>query len=108
MQRIVAGLKKEKDGQRIPSIVFTKNGGLWLEKIAPSGAMTPVGLTGPSTSAKRVDALATRWHCRQPRPERPVAASRKSLPPTRAVLDSFGASDTGMSSTWAMALHHAT
>ena len=27
MERIVAGLKKEKDGQRIPSIVFTKNGG---------------------------------------------------------------------------------
>jgi uroporphyrinogen decarboxylase len=37
MQRIVAGLKKEKDGQRIPSIVFTKNGGLWLEKIAAIG-----------------------------------------------------------------------
>ena len=35
--RIVAGLKKEKDGQRIPSIVFTKNGGLWLEKIAAIG-----------------------------------------------------------------------
>ena len=37
MRRIVAGLKKEKDGQRIPSIVFTKNGGLWLEKIAAIG-----------------------------------------------------------------------
>ena len=37
MRRIVAGLKREKDGQRIPSIVFTKNGGLWLEKIAAIG-----------------------------------------------------------------------
>ena len=37
MQRIVAGLQKEKDGQRIPSIVFTKNGGQWLEQIAATG-----------------------------------------------------------------------
>jgi uroporphyrinogen decarboxylase len=37
MERIVAGLKKEKDGQRVPSIVFTKNGGLWLERIAAIG-----------------------------------------------------------------------
>ena len=37
MQRIVAGLIKEKDGERIPSIVFTKGGGLWLEAIAAIG-----------------------------------------------------------------------
>jgi uroporphyrinogen decarboxylase len=36
-QRIVAGLIKEKDGVRIPSIVFTKGGGLWIESIADSG-----------------------------------------------------------------------
>ncbi|MDO9194494.1 MAG: uroporphyrinogen decarboxylase family protein, partial [Undibacterium sp.] len=28
----------EKDGQRIPVIVFTKGGGLWLEQIADIGA----------------------------------------------------------------------
>jgi len=28
--RVLAQLKTEKDGQRIPSIVFTKGGGLWL------------------------------------------------------------------------------
>ncbi|WP_423679126.1 MULTISPECIES: uroporphyrinogen decarboxylase [unclassified Undibacterium] len=38
MQDIVNKLQKEKDGKRIPSIVFTKGGGLWLEKIAASGA----------------------------------------------------------------------
>jgi len=43
MQRIVAGLIKEKDGEKIPSIVFTKGGGLWLESIAGIGA-TAVGL----------------------------------------------------------------
>ena len=37
MQRIVAGLKREKDGQRVPVIVFTKGGGLWLEDIAAIG-----------------------------------------------------------------------
>jgi uroporphyrinogen decarboxylase len=36
-QRIVAGLIKEKDGVKIPSIVFTKGGGLWLESIANTG-----------------------------------------------------------------------
>ena len=38
LQRIVAGLIKEKDGEKIPSIVFTKGGGLWLESIAAIGA----------------------------------------------------------------------
>jgi uroporphyrinogen decarboxylase len=37
MQRIVAGLKKEKDGMRVPNIVFTKGGGLWIESIAAIG-----------------------------------------------------------------------
>ncbi|HET7831864.1 MAG TPA: uroporphyrinogen decarboxylase [Gallionella sp.] len=37
IQRIVAGLTKEKDGVRIPSIVFTKGGGLWIESIADTG-----------------------------------------------------------------------
>ncbi|OHX14072.1 uroporphyrinogen decarboxylase [Chromobacterium sphagni] len=38
MQRIVAGLKRESDGRRVPVIVFTKNGGQWLEDIAAIGA----------------------------------------------------------------------
>lgn len=37
MQRIVDGLIKEQDGRRVPCILFTKNGGLWLESIAASG-----------------------------------------------------------------------
>jgi uroporphyrinogen decarboxylase len=37
MQRIVAGLKKEHDGARVPGIVFTKGGGQWLEAIAAIG-----------------------------------------------------------------------
>jgi uroporphyrinogen decarboxylase len=37
IQQIVSGLKREQDGVRIPSIVFTKGGGLWLEAIADIG-----------------------------------------------------------------------
>ena len=38
MQTIVAGLVREHEGRRVPVIVFTKNGGLWLEAIAGCGA----------------------------------------------------------------------
>ena len=38
MEKIVAGLIKENEGRRVPVIVFTKNGGLWLEHIAAIGA----------------------------------------------------------------------
>ena len=38
MQRVVDGLRREHDGERVPVIVFTKGGGLWLEQIAMIGA----------------------------------------------------------------------
>jgi uroporphyrinogen decarboxylase len=37
MQQVVSGLTRERDGQKVPVIVFTKGGGLWLEKIAAIG-----------------------------------------------------------------------
>lgn len=37
LQRVVAGLKREHGGARVPNIVFTKGGGLWLEDIAAIG-----------------------------------------------------------------------
>ena len=37
MQRIVGSLLRERGGERVPSIVFTKGGGLWLEAIADIG-----------------------------------------------------------------------
>ncbi len=33
-RRVLAGVKKEHEGVRIPRIVFTKGGGLWLEEMA--------------------------------------------------------------------------
>ncbi|MBD3657698.1 MULTISPECIES: uroporphyrinogen decarboxylase [Marinobacter] len=38
MNKIVAGLIREHDGRRVPVILFTKNGGQWLESMADSGA----------------------------------------------------------------------
>ena len=37
-RRVVQALQREKDGQPVPVIVFTKGGGLWLEEIAGCGA----------------------------------------------------------------------
>ena len=37
-RRVLQGVQREKDGQRIPLIVFTKGGGLWLDEIAACGA----------------------------------------------------------------------
>jgi len=47
MRRIVDGLIREREGRKIPVILFTKNGGLWLESMAASGA----------------DALGLDWTC---------------------------------------------
>ncbi|MEF9995176.1 MAG: uroporphyrinogen decarboxylase [Burkholderiaceae bacterium] len=38
MREVVSQLKREQDGERVPAIVFTKGGGLWLEQIADIGA----------------------------------------------------------------------
>jgi uroporphyrinogen decarboxylase len=37
MAEVVAALTRESDGRRVPSIVFTKGGGAWLEQIAAIG-----------------------------------------------------------------------
>ncbi|MCI5107267.1 MAG: uroporphyrinogen decarboxylase [Pseudomonadales bacterium] len=36
MEKIVSGLIKENEGRQVPSILFTKNGGQWLESMADS------------------------------------------------------------------------
>ena len=36
-RKVIAGLTKENDGRRVPCILFTKGGGLWLEAMAKSG-----------------------------------------------------------------------
>jgi uroporphyrinogen decarboxylase len=38
MRQVLGQLQREKDGVRIPAIVFTKGGGLWLDEMADIGA----------------------------------------------------------------------
>ncbi len=38
MERIIQGLTRENNGRRVPIIMFTKNGGQWLTRMAESGA----------------------------------------------------------------------
>jgi uroporphyrinogen decarboxylase len=54
LRRVVAALKPDRDGARVPSIVFTKGGGLWLEAIAATGC-DAVGLdwTASLAAARR-------------------------------------------------------
>ena len=37
MERVLSGLKREREGRRVPSVIFTKGGGLWLEDMAAIG-----------------------------------------------------------------------
>ena len=37
MAKVVQGLDREADGERVPCILFTKGGGLWLENMAQTG-----------------------------------------------------------------------
>ena len=37
-RRVLAGLDRESEGRRVPSIVFTKGGGIWLDEIANAGS----------------------------------------------------------------------
>ena len=37
MKKIVAGLKRESEGRKVPVILFTKGGGQWLESMADTG-----------------------------------------------------------------------
>ncbi|AUB81745.1 uroporphyrinogen decarboxylase [Candidatus Thiodictyon syntrophicum] len=37
MQRVVAGLTREAEGRRVPAVLFTKNGGQWLDRMADTG-----------------------------------------------------------------------
>jgi uroporphyrinogen decarboxylase len=89
-QRVMNQLKREHNGQRIPAIVFTKGGGLWLEQIAATGA----------------DVVGLDWTCDLGEARRRVddkVALQGNLDPmvlfatpeavaaeARAVLDSFG------------------
>jgi uroporphyrinogen decarboxylase len=60
MKAVIDLLPRQKDGQRIPILVFTKGGGIWLEDIAHSGADV-IGLDWTASVAKSRKPILTRW-----------------------------------------------
>ena len=95
MQRIVAGLIKEKDGERIPSIVFTKGGGLWLESIAGIGC-DAIGLDWTidiGEARRRVgDRVALQGNLD---PNVVFASPERIAAEAKKVLDAYGPGETG-------------
>jgi len=95
MKKIVAGLKKEKDGEKVPSIVFTKGGGLWIEAIADTGC-NAVGLDWTidiGEARRRVgDRVALQGNLD---PNVLFASPETVAAEAKKVLDSYGAGDTG-------------
>jgi uroporphyrinogen decarboxylase len=89
-RRVVQGLQREKDGQKIPVIVFTKGGGVWLEQIAGCGADV-VGLDWTvdlADARRRVGGRVALQGNLDPAVlfAPPAAVAREGV----AVLDSFG------------------
>ena len=95
MKKIVAGLKKEKDGEKVPSIVFTKGGGLWIESIADTGC-TGVGLDWTidlGEARRRVgDRVALQGNLD---PNVLFASPETVAAEAKKVLDSYGPGNTG-------------
>jgi uroporphyrinogen decarboxylase len=89
--RVVAQLQREKDGRRIPCIVFTKGGGPWLEEIAGIGADV-VGLDWTVNLGRARAVVGSRVALQGNLDPNvlfapPEAVAREAI----AVLDSFGA-----------------
>ncbi len=90
MRQIVAGLIRERDGERVPSIVFTKGGGQWLEAMAGIGC-DALGLdwtTDLGEARRRVgDRVALQGNMD---PVALFASPEKVAAEARRVLDSYG------------------
>jgi uroporphyrinogen decarboxylase len=95
LQKIIARLHKTWEHEKIPAIVFTKGGGLWLEKIAACGC-DGVGLdwqVNIGDARRRVgDKVALQGNLD---PNVLFAPPQTIVTETRKVLDAFGSGNTG-------------
>jgi uroporphyrinogen decarboxylase len=90
MREVVSKLKREVAGERIPSIVFTKGGGLWLESIAACGC-DAVGLDWTVNLAHARQRIEDRCALQgNLDPMALFAPERQIREQARHVLDSFG------------------
>lgn len=90
MKQIIDGLIREHDGRDIPVILFTKNGGQWLEAIADAGP-TAVGLdwtTDIGMARQRIgDRVALQGNMD---PTMLYASPERIRQEVASILDSFG------------------
>jgi uroporphyrinogen decarboxylase len=90
MKEVVAQLTREADGERVPCIVFTKGGGLWLEAIAETGC-DAIGLDWTvdlGAARRRIDDRCALQGNLDPMAL--FAPADRIRAEVRAVLDSFG------------------
>jgi uroporphyrinogen decarboxylase len=90
MRQVVSQLHRERDGDRVPSIVFTKGGGLWLEEIAATGC-DAVGLDWTVNLAQARHRLDDRCALQGNLDPMALFAPENALrAQVRQVIDSFG------------------
>jgi uroporphyrinogen decarboxylase len=94
-RRVLAQLKREHEGHRIPHIVFTKGGGLWLDEIADTGCDV-VGLDWTMSLAKARAQVGHKVALQGNLDPNVLFASPEQIRnEVIATLDSFGRPDAG-------------
>jgi len=95
MQQVVGLLKREKDGVKIPAIVFTKGGGHWAEEIAAIGA-DAMGLDWTANIGKIRELVGHKMALQgNIDPAILFANPEQIAAEARRVLDSYGPHNTG-------------
>jgi len=90
LERIAAGLIREREGRAVPSIVFTKGGGLWLDAIADAG-YSAVGLDWTVDLGKARELVGHKVALQGNLDPAVLFASPEAVAEqTRRVLDSYG------------------
>jgi uroporphyrinogen decarboxylase len=89
-RKVLGALRREADGRRVPSILFTRGGGVWLESIAASGC-DAVGLDWTVDPARARKQVGTRVALQgNLDPSALLAPPERVRAEARRVLDAFG------------------
>jgi len=90
-RRVLAALRREADGRRVPSILFTRGGGVWLDAIADSG-YDAVGLDWTVNAANARRSIGNKVALQgNLDPAVLTAPADRVREQARRVLDAFGA-----------------
>ncbi|PWF23900.1 uroporphyrinogen decarboxylase [Corticimicrobacter populi] len=94
-RQVIQALQRERDGQKIPVILFTKGGGLWLEDIADSGcdAMGVDWTVNLASARRRIEDRVALQGNMDPMMLFGTEASVRAE--ARRILDDFGTVDAG-------------